>query len=447
MKIMMMKTNIKALTLLLFVALSFSSFAQKKWTLQECITYAQENNISIRQGENNLMLNEQDIISAKGAFLPSISGSAGHSLTLGNAEIFPGQFVDRTANSTNFGLSLSETIYNGSRIKNQYKQAQLTYDFNSVNLNQVKENMSLDVAVAYLNILMFKERLEIAKTQYEFSVKQLKQVKELVNAGVQPRANIFDSEATLSTDAQSVTSAENDYNLALLTLSQLLQLPFDGFEVEILELDDPSLEIMYDKIDDVLSYALENRGEVKMAEMMIESAELDTKIAKSGYYPSVTGGYSLGSNAFYTNLQDGEDTFFNQLNNQKSHFFNVGVNIPIFSGFRNDVNVAKSKIREENSKLTLQQTKLDLESNIQRAFTDARAALRSYEAAQKSFSSQQESFNNAQERYNIGAMNAFDLEQARVRFVNAQSSLLNAKYDFVFKTKVLDFYMGKQITL
>jgi outer membrane protein len=294
---------------------------------------------------------------------------------------------------------------------------------------------------------LFKERLDIANTQYQFSKKQLKQVTELVEAGVQPQANIFDAEATLSTDEQSVTEAENSYNLSLLTLSQLLQIPFNGFNVEILKIDTPSLSMMYSQIDDILSYALQNRGEIKMAEKQIENAELSTKIAKSGFYPRVSGSYSFGSNAFYTNLSDTENTFFNQLNDQKSHTLGLRVDIPIFSGFQNKTNVAKSKIAEENSKLSLQQAKLDLETTIQRAFTDAKAALKSYEAAQKSKNAQEASFNNAQERYNIGAMNAFDLEQARVRYVNAQSSLVNAKYDFVFKTKVLDFYIGKTIQL
>lgn len=441
------KSLMKKSLFLVFALVTTFGFAQKKWTLQECITHAQENNISIKQGENLLLSNEQDVKAAKGNFLPTLSASAGHNLTIGNAEIFPGQFVDRTANSTNLGIGVSETLYSGSRIKNQYKQAQLVLEINDINLKQIKDDISLNVAVAYLNVLLFKERLDIANTQYQFSEKQLKQVTELVEAGVQPQANVFDAEATLSTDGQSVTEAENSYNLSLLTLSQLLQIPFNGFDVEILEVDTPSLAMMYNEIDDILSFALQNRGEIKMAEKQIENAELSTKIAKSGYYPRVTGSYSFGSNAFYTNLLDTESAFLDQLNDQKSHALGLRVDIPIFSGFQNKTNVAKSKIAEENSKLSLQQAKLDLETTIQRAFTDAKAALKSYEAAQKSKDSQEASFNNAQERYNIGAMNAFDLEQARVRYINAQSSLVNAKYDFVFKTKVLDFYIGKQITL
>ena len=151
---------------------------------------------------------------------------------------------------------------------------------------------------------------------------------------------------------------------------------------------------------------------------------------------------------FYTNASNVvEESFIRQLNNNKGHNFNLNVNIPIFSQFQNKTAVAKSLIREDNAKMDLDQAKLDLEANIQRAFTDAQAAFKTYEAAKKSLQAQELSFNNSQERFNIGAMNSFELEQSRIRYINAQSSLINAKYDFVFKTKVLDFYMGKRITL
>ena len=439
-----MKFKLIAIALLISVA----GFSQnKKWSLQECVDYALENNITIKQSENTLLSNDQDLIATKGNFLPSVSANMGHRLTLGNAEIFPGQFVDRTANSTNFGVNVSQTVFDGFRNTYLYKQAQINKEANELELNRIKDNISLSVANFYLNVLFNKENLETAKSQFQFSEKQLKQVKELVDAGVQPQANIYDAEATLANDEQSVTIAENNYKLSLLSLAQALQLPLDGFEVEIIQIDDPAAEIMYADVKPVLNYALENRNEIKLAEKNIEGAELSTKLSKSNYYPSVTAGYGFGSNAFFTNLFATEASFFDQLNDQKSHGFSVNVNIPIFSRFQNKTNVAKSKINEERNKLSLEQAKIDIESNVQRAFTDAQAALKTYQAAKKSLAAQELAFQNSQERYNIGSMNAFDLEQTRIRLINAQNSLTNAKYDFVFKTKVLDFYIGKQIII
>ena len=232
-----------------------------------------------------------------------------------------------------------------------------------------------------------------------------------------------------------------------MSLSQVLQLPFEGFQVEFIDIDDPAVEIMYSDVKFVLNYALENRNEIKLAKKNIEGAELSTEISKSGFYPTVSAGYSFGSNVFFTNLSDMEASFLDQLDAQKSHGFSLNVNIPIFSRLQNKTSVAKSKINEERNKLSLDQAKLDIESNVQQAFTDAQGALKSYQASKKSLAAQKLAFQNSQERYNIGAMNAFDLEQTRIRLINAKSASINAKYDFIFKTKVLDFYIGKPITL
>lgn len=439
--------QIKQNLLLILLLISALSFAQeKKWTLQECVNYALENNISIQQAKNSLLTNEQDIIAARGQFLPSINGSVNQSLSLGNTELFQGQFVDRTANSTNLSVGASQTVFNGFRLTNLYKQSQLNLETNELELNRIKDDISLNVVNSYLNVLFNIEQLETANAQYLFSSTQLQQVKDLVDAGVQPRANIYDAEATLSRDAQQVTIAENNYNLALLTLSQLLQIPYNGFGVEIIEVDTPSEALLYNDIQPIISYAFENRNEIKVAEKDIENAELGTTISKSGFYPTVTAGYSYGTSAFFTNLTDDETAFFRQLNEQRAHNFRVNVSIPIFSRFQNKTSVAKSQIQEENSKLRLDQAKLDLESNIQRAYTDAQAALKAFVAAKKSLSSQELAFSNTKERFDIGNLTTFELEQARVQLINAQSSLINAKYDFVFKTKVLDFYMGKSLT-
>lgn len=433
-----------ALVVLLFVG--FTASAQKKWSLQECVDHALQNNITILQGQNTILSNEQDIKASKGQFLPSVGANLGHTISLGNRELFPGQFVDRTDNSTNASINVSQTVFNGFRLTNLYKQSQLNLETSQLELNRIKDDISLNVVNAYLNVLFNIENLEIAQAQLEFTQKQLDQVKQLVDAGVQPSANIYDAQATLSNDVQNVTVAENNYQLALLTLSQLLQLPFEGFDVEVINLDDPSAELMYDNATPIVSYALQNRNEIKVAQKNIENSKLNTEISKSGFLPSVSFGYGFGSNVFYTNLYDTEDSFFNQLNNQKGHRFTLNVNVPIFSQFQNKTNVAKAEIQEKNALLNLEQTKLNLESNVQRAFTDAKAAFRAYEAAKVSLEAQTIAFQNSQERYNIGAMNAFDLEQTRLRLVNAESSLINAKYDFIFKTKVLDFYLGKPIT-
>ena len=403
----------KHLLLLVCTFCTIAASAQKKWTLKVCVEHALENNISVKQSENSLLTNDQDIIAAKGNFMPSLSMSGSQRLNLGNVEVFDGNFVDRTFHSTNLGINISQTIFNGFRNTNIYKQSLINKEANEEEYNRIKDNVALNVVNSYLNVLLNKENLIIAQAQFAFSTEQLEQVRELVAAGTQPQANVFDSEATLASDEQQLTVAQNNYTLALLSLSQVLQVPFEGFDVEIIKLDTPSQALMYDDVQPILEHAFNNRSEIKVAEKNIESAELSRKISKSGFYPTLTFGYGLNAGANFSNLSK-SNSFFQQINDNKGHSFSLNLNIPIFSRYLNKTNLAKSSIQVENRKLALDQAKLDLESNIQRAFMDAKAALKTYISSQKSVASRQLSFENAQQRYNIGALNAFDLEQNRV---------------------------------
>ena len=439
--------NIMRKQILLFFVLSiFFSNAQTKWTLEECVIYALENNISIKQTENALLINDQDIISAKGNFMPLFGINASQSLSLGNIQVFDGQFIDRTFHSTNMGVSFSQTVFNGFRNTNIYKQSLINKEANLEDYKRIKDNVSLNVVNSYLNVLLNKENLNVSQAQYAFSVEQLERIEELVRSGIQPEANRYDAQATLASDEQRLTVAENNYNLALLSLSQVLQVPFDGFDVEFIELENPSELIMYSNVDEILSFALKNRSEIKLAKKNIESAELNKEISKSGFYPSLSFSYGLNAGANFSNLTN-DNSFFQQINDNRGHAFGLRLNIPIYSRNQNKTALSKAKIQIENSSLALDQAKVDLESNIRRAYNDAKAALKTFTSSKKSVLARQFSFDNAQERYNIGALNSLDLEQNRTQLVNAQSSLIQAKYDFIFKTKVLDFYLGKPLDL
>ena len=420
------------------------SFAQDKiWTLEQCVDHALENNITILQAENSLLSSKQDIISAKGNFLPSINSNLSGGASLGNIEVFPGEFRDREFYSTSVGIGFSQSVFNGFRNINLLNQSKLSLERNQFELEKFKDDISLNVANTYLNVLFNKENLELAKLQVEFSEFQVNQVKTLVEAGSEPNSTLIETQATYSRDIQSLTIAENNHDLALLTLAQLLQLPYENFDVEVIEIDTPSANLMYNDIAPILNYALQNRNEIKVAERDIELAKLGTKISKSAYLPNVSMGYGFNASANFSNLTV-DDELLDQLNVNKGHSINMNISIPIFNRNQTKAQVKKSKIQEETTNLALEQAKINLESTIQRAFTDARAALKSYEAAQLSLQSQEVAFQNSQERFIIGALNSFDLEQSRLRMINARSSLINAKYDFIFKTKVLDFYLGKR---
>ena len=420
------------------------SFAQDKiWTLEQCVDHALENNITILQAENSLLSSKQDIISAKGNFLPSINSNLSGGASLGNIEVFPGEFRDREFYSTSVGIGFSQSVFNGFRNINLLNQSKLNLERNQFELEKFKDDISLNVANTYLNVLFNKENLELAKLQVEFSEFQVNQVKTLVEAGSEPNSTLIETKATYSRDIQNLTIAENNHDLALLTLAQLLQLPYENFDVEVIEIDTPSANLMYNDIAPILNYALQNRNEIKVAERDIDLAKLGTKISKSAYLPNVSMGYGFNASANFSNLTV-DDELLDQLNVNKGHSINMNISIPIFNRNQTKAQVKKSKIQEETTNLALEQAKINLESTIQIAFTASLSSLKSYEAAQLSLQSQEVAFKNSQERFIIGALNSFDLEQSRLRMINARSSLINAKYDFIFKTKVLDFYLGKR---
>ena len=421
-----------------------TSYAQNNiWSLEQCVKHALENNITILQAQNSLLSSEQDIVSARGNFLPAVNSNISGGASLGNIEVFPGEFRDREFYSTSLGLGFSQSVFNGFRNINLLNQSKLSLERNQYELEKLKDDISLNVANAYLNVLFNKENLDLANSQVEFSKFQISQVQTLVEAGSEPMSTLIETQATYSRDIQNLTIAENSHVLSLLSLSQLLQLPFENFDVEIVQIDAPSTNLMYDDVAPIINYAMENRNEIKVAERDIELSRLSTKISKSAYLPNISMGYGFNASANFSNLTS-DDQLIDQLNDNKGHSVNMNISIPIFNRNQTKAQVKKSKIQEETTNLAFDQVKLNLESTIQRAFTDAKAALRAFEAAELSLGSQILAFENSKQRFNLGALNSFDLEQSRIRLLNARSSQINAKYDFIFKTKVLDYYLGKR---
>lgn len=437
------------------------SAQEKKWTLQECVSHALENNISIKQTQLDALIAEENITTAKANFLPTVSGSASQNYNFGSFIGNDGSRISRDSRGNSFGVNTGITIFNGFKNINLYKQSKLGLKTSQLQLDILKDNISLNVVNAYLNILLNKEALKLAKEQVTISQKSLDQVQGFVDAGVRAKADLLVSQSQLAADSERLVNAQNSVVLSLLSLSQLLQVSKDDFDVENLLIDLTNTVLTYNSTNEILSYALTNRPEIKNAELNVENAEFNIAIAKSSYYPTLTFGAGLGTS--YQHIQGQDDVipifdnagtltelrsngFAKQLENNLGYNFGFSLSVPIFSGFRNDANVNRSKINKERSNLALEQEKQTLTSNIEQAYADAKASLKQYEASKISMTAQEEAFKNEQEKYDLGVSTSFELEQVRNRLINAQSSFLNAKYNFVFKTKVLDFYMGKSLT-
>jgi outer membrane protein len=357
--------------------------------------------------------------------------------------------ISSTNFSSSYNLSSRITVFDGFRLLNTYKSSLLGVDKSMLDLQKIKDDVSLNVVNSYLNILFAKENLGVANVQFEISKKQIEAAQSQVDAGARPRGDLFNAKATNANDAQNVVSLENTLNLALLQLAQLLQVAPANFDVAPLDLDAPSEALMFRSPIAVYKKAVANRPEILAAKIGVKQAALNIDVAKSGYLPTLSASASAGTNFShrYTIFQGvrGNDYFFKQLNDNFGYGVGLSLSIPIFNRFQNKVNVNKAIINKDRNTLGLESAKLDLQQTIQRSFLDAKAALKSYEAAKISLEAQQEAFKNAQDRYALGAMTLFDFDQVRNRLVGAESTLIRSKYDYVFKSKVLQFYYGESI--
>jgi outer membrane protein len=449
----MKKINYIHIALLFLIG--FSSQAQTKvWTLEECVRYALENNITIKNSAldvENVTIDKKD---AFGNYLPSVNGNASHSWNIGlNQDVTTGLLRNQTTQYSSVGINAGVDIYKGLQNQNTYRRAKLSVIASQYQLLKMQEDISLNVANAFLQILSFKEDLKVKKEQLSIDEKRLKRSEEMVNAGTIPRGDLFDLKATIATDRQNITVSENNLLISKLSLAQLLQLKeFADFDVA----DDTNASdennIMSQKPIDIYNKAKETRTELKLAQTNLEIAEKNVAIAKGAYQPTLSAFYGFNTRASYSDQLKfdannkpytvGADPIFDQFSNNKGHNFGFQLNVPIFNGFSVRNNVERNKVNLEKSKIDLEQKSLDLQRNVYTAFTDAKGALNTYESATVALEARQQSYDYAKEKYDVGLMNSFDFTQAQTLLTNAQTDVIRTKYEYMFRIKILEFYFG-----
>jgi len=445
----------KIVTIFALVSFIVLNAQDKKWSLQECVDYALENNISIKQQELSNELVEEDIVTAKGNFYPSLSGSASQGWNFGSYIGQSGIRISNNSRSNNFGLNLGMNLYNGNRNKNSLLSAQKSLEAAGFDLEENKNTIMLYIVNSYLNVLLNKESLVIAQDQIEISENQIERARGLVESGSKPRATLLEAEATLATVKQDLTSAKNTLDLSLLSLAQLLQISHKGFDVEDVLLNMKIEELRYADTDLIYDKAVTSLPEIKSAEVTVENSELGIKIAKGAYIPTLSFGASSGTsyqyNKNFTNPITGEtiqpDPFGQQLRDNMGYNMGFSLFVPIFNKFQTKSGVSRATINKERAELDLIDRKVKLREQIEKAYADATASLDQFISSEASLVAQEELFKNAQESYNSGVMTSFDFDQVRSRLVNAQSTMANSKYNFVFRTKLLEYYYGIPITL
>ena len=334
-------------------------------------------------------------------------------------------------------ISVAVDVFNGLANIRRLHRANLDLLAKKYQLEDMKEDISLLVANSYLQILFNKEQLDVQKSQLKMSQEELKNAKEKFNNGVIPEGNLFEIEANLALSEQNVIMAENGYQLSKLSLSQLLMFgDSDNFDIADDNYEIPKTDILNKDAKEILEEAMKNRNDIKLAETNLEIAIKDQQISKSALLPSASAFYSYNSRV----IMDAPTSLKSQFDLNAGESIGLQLNIPIINGWSSRAGIKKSKLNVLRSKNLLDQTKMDLENTIYQALNDAKGAMKSYEAAKKSEIARKTAYEYAKERFENGALNTINYFQAQQLFETAQSELIKAKYDYIFKIKVLEFY-------
>ena len=476
-----MKTNLTLIFLFIFTISVYSQEDRsdnKKWTLRECVDYAIENNLTVKQSEYDISLSEIDRKDAIGNFLPNLNINGSHSWNSGlTTDVTTGVLRNQTTQTTSGGISSGILIYGGLQNHNQLRKTDLSILGKRYQMDKIKDDVSLNVINAYLQVLFGKEAINVAIPQLEITREQLNRTNKLVEAGTVPKGDLLEIMATLASDEQNLIITQNNLQIALISLAQLLQLDnYDTFDVADEEIESlPLVNLANYSVDDVYQKALENRNEIKVAKTNIEIAEKDIKLAKGALQPTLSGFYNWNSR--YSNLDriigyqpnpdnptrvigqvegtgqnvitenhipitGSPDGFFDQFDRNKGSSFGLSLRIPVLNGFKASNNVKRAEIFHDKQKNRLGEEELRLEKIIHTVYADAIGALKIYDAAQKSVTAQEGAFTYAQEKFNVGVINSFEFSQIKNRQVKAHSDFLKAKYDFIFKVKLLEYYYG-----
>jgi len=467
--------------ILLFAAISFSTlFVQaqsaKTWTLKECILYAIENNFQIAQSDLQVEQSKINVLQSKANVIPTLSGSANHTYNFGRRiDPFTNQFATNRVQSDNFSLSSGVNLFSGFSNTQTIFANQLAVIASKYQNDQLKNDISLQITNAFLQIILSDELLSIAESQLNNTRIQRDQGKLLYESGRTAKGDFLQTEAQLANEELNVLNARNRLDLAKLTLAQLIGLEdASGFDVIRPDFSSLKMELPPYNERELITVAFTNQPGILGSEYQVRSAEKSLQAARGAYYPSLSAfggigtGYSelarsiVGTTTQTQNLGtfmgqpieiDVEvpvtelTPFSDQWNQNFNRTFGLSLNVPIFNNLRTRNQVSLQKITLENAQLQEKITKNQLRRDIQTAFFDARSAFERYKATQKSVTALEESFGYMQDRFDVGMINMLEYNTAKNQLVAAKSNLAQARYEFILRVKVLDFYQGNAIEL
>ena len=471
---------IRGVIFIIFLLAQTFTHAQEAWDVEKCINYAWEHSINIKQSMYGVEFEKVNRDQSIAARYPNLNASTGLNLSFGRSlDETTDAFTTESIVTSNYGLSTGVLLWNAGRIKKNIEQSDLNVEAAANDVEQAKRDIALTVGTAYLNALFAEENLGIVKNSLALTKEQLSQIDKLIQAGSRPRNDRLDIVAQMSTDEQQIVTSENNLAIALLNLKQLMNL---DVETEITLVSPPStifIETDPDQLTfgQVFTEARNHQPNLLAGESRLKSAELGVEIANTGKYPSIFANGSIGTrhsnkartfdgfstvpvaasvliddvpSVITTNQQQPnliDQKYFNQLDANLGYGVGLGASIPIYDNYNTKASVQRAKLNVLTTQAQNEQLEQTLKTNVQQTLSDARAAKRALQAAENTVEARKAAFENAEKRFNLGAINTFEYVNAKNQFESSKINYIISKYDYLFRSKIVDFYMGKTITL
>lgn len=460
-------------------ALAGNGFCQESWTIQQCVNYGLEHNIPVRQAMLNSKMSKGMMQQATMDYLPSMNASISHDYRFGRAvDQFAGAFVNQQTQTNNFSLSSQLVLFGGFRLYNTRRQYTLDYQASLLDAEQVRNDVAMNIIASYLQVLYNSELLQQSKNLSASTRKQLERISQLVSGGAMPKGNQLEMEAQLAAQELNEVNAKNLLDLAYLDLAQAMNLDtLTQLKLNPPRTDNFAYTIMEISSEDIFSVAKTNQPAIKSAGMKVRSAGAGLAAARGFRSPSISlnaglgSGYSSASRyvsgfespdsslfgyvsnipVYYTPEQGNpifsKTPFNRQLDENLNRFVGFSMSIPIFNGWQTQNSINRAKINYELARVNEEKAETDLRRKVQQAHADAKASLLRFHSATRNAGAQKEFFRYAEKNFEAGSMNALDFLNAKNNLEKADSDLLQARYEYIFKTRILDFYLGNPLTL
>ena len=428
--------------------------AQEVITIQEAINKTLSNNLQIKQSQLSESLSDENYKQSKNALFPNVSGNSGYNINFGRSlDPSTQEFVSQKFSSFNGSLNASLNLFQGFQKMNQIKQNKLLLEADQTNTEKVKNDLILQVITSYLQILYNKDFLVTANQQLIVAEKQSKQQQQLLDVGNKTLADLSQAKSQVATAQLSVTNAANALTISYLTLAQLMDIPSSTkYEIQaplMANFNNPSTQYNPDQIYDE---ALKIFPDIKLASIRTEAAKQAINVAKGNYYPSLSFGGSIGTNYSSSRFRVVSAgivenyPFFDQFTDNFNQAIGLNLQIPIFTGFTARSSVRRARINFQQNQTQEQLTKNNLNKVIYQAVADLKAAEGRYQATTDTYKAQKDAYYVIEQRYEVGLVNSLDYSTAQTNLNKAEIDLIQAKYDLLFRAKVIDYYLGRQIT-